>query len=327
MNILITSCGRRNKIIQYFKKELQGEGKVFAADCSELASAIYDADEYFIVPKITNPQYIYELIKICKRNNVKAIFTLIDPEISLLAEKRELFLDNGIIPITAELSVVNMCFDKYLMYQFLVENGFKTMKSYITLEDFYNDLDRGKISFPVFVKPRNGSASINTHKVHSKAELEHLFRAHNNLMIQQFMNGTELDADVYIDLLSNEVVSIFIKEKIEMRAGEADKAVSVKDDELFALIERFVKKANLKGMIDIDLFKVNGEYYISEVNPRFGGSYLHAYECGVNFPKLLINNLKNQVNEKAIGQYEEGIYMMKYLDIKVVKPSLSSSVS
>ena len=44
MNILILSCGTRNKIIQYFKKELKGQGKVIAADCWELAPALYEAD-------------------------------------------------------------------------------------------------------------------------------------------------------------------------------------------------------------------------------------------------------------------------------------------
>lgn len=319
MNILVSSCGRRNKIIQYFKKELIDEGKVFATDYSELAPAIYDADEYFIVPKITDSNYIDELLAICKKNNVKAIFTLIDPEISLLAENRDRFLEIGTIPITSELTEVNMCFDKYKMYKFLIKNGFKTIKSYATKEEFYEDLKYGMIEFPVFVKPRNGSASMNIHKVYTIDEIELLFRQQDNLIIQQFMDGTEIGADVYIDLLSGEVVSIFTKEKIAMRSGETDKSISIKDNRLFELIERFVKKAKFKGMVDIDLFKVNDEYYISEVNPRFGGGYPHAYECGVNFPKYLINNLKNIVNERAIGQYEEGIYMMKYQDIKILK--------
>ena len=56
---------------------------------------------------------------------------------------------------------------------------------------------------------------------------------------------------------------------------------------LFDLIETFVKKVGFKGIIDIDLFQVNGEYYISEVNPRFGGGYSHAYECGINVPRMI----------------------------------------
>jgi carbamoyl-phosphate synthase large subunit len=124
---------------------------------------------------------------------------------------------------------------------------------------------------------------------------------------------------VYIDWISGEPISIFVKRKIKMRAGETDKAVSVLDKQLFDLIEQFVIAAGLRGVIDIDIFKVHGKYYISEVNPRFGGGYPHAYECGVNIPGMIVNNLKGIVNEKQIGRYESGIYMMKYNEVKVGK--------
>ena len=113
------------------------------------------------------------------------------------------------------------------------------------------------------------------------------------------------------------MVSIFTKKKLKMRAGETDKAVSFQDEELFALIERFVKNAGYNGQIDIDIFDVNGEYYISEVNPRFGGGYPHAFESGADHMKLIVNNLKGKANECVIGQYENGTYMMKYNEVMV----------
>ena len=136
-------------------------------------------------------------------------------------------------------------------------------------------------------------------------------------MIQEFLDGQEIGADVYIDMISGEVVSIFTKKKLKMRAGETDKAVSFKDDKLFALIERFVKEAGYRGQIDIDIFEVNGEYYISEVNPRFGGGYPHAYECGCDHVLLIKNNLEGITNKKKIGAYDEGIYMMKYNEVAI----------
>lgn len=58
MNILILSAGTRNKVVQYFRKELEGKGLVIATDCSNLAPAIFDADKYYIVPRMTEPGYI-----------------------------------------------------------------------------------------------------------------------------------------------------------------------------------------------------------------------------------------------------------------------------
>ena len=36
-------------------------------------------------------------------------------------------------------------------------------------------------------------------------------------------------------------------------------------------------------------------------------------------PKMIINNLEGKKNEELIGQYEEGIYMMKYSEVVVIK--------
>ncbi|MBG9985127.1 ATP-grasp domain-containing protein [Aerococcaceae bacterium DSM 111022] len=183
------------------------------------------------------------------------------------------------------------------------------------MNDFYIDLEKEVIDFPVFVKPYNGSASININKVNSKDELDLLFSKFDNLMIQEYMDGTEYGVDVYIDMISNEPVSIFIKEKIKMRAGETDKSVSVKDEKLLNLIQKFLKVSDYKGIIDIDVFKVNNKYYISEVNPRFGGGYPHAFECGVNIPRNILNNLKGMKNEKLFSNYTDNITMMKFNDL------------
>lgn len=319
LNVLILSCGTRNKIVQYFKKELAGKGIVIATDCSHLAPALYEADKHYIVPRMDSDDYLDIILSICKKNDIKAVFSLIDPELSLIAEHKQAFLDIEVIPIVSDFDVVEKCFNKYEMFEFLVSNGFKTVNSYIDKEMFYNDVNNDTINYPVFVKPVKGSASINISKVSSKEEIEFLFKNYDNLMIQEFMDGVEYGADVYIDMIMNEPVAIFTKEKIKMRAGETDKAVSVKDEKLFELINRLVKELGVKGIIDIDIFKVNDEYYISEVNPRFGGGYPHAYECGVNIPKMIINNLKGNVNVDEIGNYDEKIYMMKFNELKIYK--------
>ena len=318
INVLILSCGTRNKIVQYFKKEIGDRGLVVATDCSEFAPALYDADKYFIVPRINEEGYIDVILSICKENNIKAVLSLIDPELNLIAAHKQDFLAIGTIPIISDWKVVEMCHDKYSMYKFLTQNGFMTVKSYVDLDIFYKDLKEGIINFPVYVKPVRGSASININKVISIEEVELFFCRYDNLMIQEYMDGIEYGADVYIDMISGRPVAIFTKEKILMRAGETDKSVSVKDEKLFELIKRFVKKAGFRGIIDIDIFKINGEYYISEVNPRFGGGYPHAYECGVNVPRMIIKNINGEVNTEVIGDYNAGIYMMKFNEVKII---------
>lgn len=317
MNVLILSAGTRNKIIQYFKDELDGQGKVVATDMSNLAPAVYEADRFYQVPRMTKPGYIQVIFDICRKEQINAVLSLIDPELSLLAQHQKEFADIGVTVIGSSHELCERSLDKMEMYRWLKERDYLCAKSYDNKETFYQDVKQGIISYPVFVKPVRGSASIAISKVEDKETVDLLFAHTDNLMIQEYLKGQEIGADVYIDMITGEVVSIFTKKKLVMRAGETDKAVSFKDQKLFALIEKFVTESGYRGQIDIDIFENDGEYFISEVNPRFGGGYPHAYECGCNHMKLIVENLRGNVNKKSIGSYEENVYMMKYNEIMI----------
>ncbi len=317
MNILILSAGTRNKIVQYFKKELAGSGRVIATDCSNLAPAVYDADAFYLVPRITAPDYMEVILDICKKEKITGVFSLIDPELSMLAKERDKFLAVGTTPVVSDYDLVETCLNKYRMYELLGRMQIPTGRCYLDKECFYQAVETGEISYPVFVKPVCGSASLHINKVEGRKEIEVLYDLYDDLMVQEYMDGQEYGADVYIDMISGKCTSIFVKKKIRMRAGETDKSVSVKDEKLFALIRSFVESCGFRGMIDIDIFEIGGVYYISEVNPRFGGGYPHAYACGVNMASSVVRNLEGQENPVDIGNYLENICMMKYNEIVV----------
>lgn len=319
MNILILAAGTRNKIIQYFKRAIGDAGTVVATDSSKLGPAIYDADKYYIVPNITEPEYINKILTICQDEHIDGVLSLIDPELSLLAENEDKFKEVGTVVIGSPYKLCEMALDKIQMYEWLKSHNYNCAHSWMDKEEFYRAVERKEITYPVFVKPARGSASISISKAYNRETVEILCSHEDGLMIQEYLSGQEIGADVYIDMISGEVVSIFTKKKIKMRAGETDKAVSFKDEKLFELIEMFVKEAGYRGQIDIDIFDIDGEYYISEVNPRFGGGYPHAYEADVDHMSLILNNLKGIVNKKSIGNYEEGLYMMKYNDLKIIR--------
>lgn len=317
INILILSAGTRNKIVQYFKENLNTNGiktgNVIATDMSDIAPAVYEADKFYKVPKMTDSNYIDTVFDICKKENITGVLTLIDPELSLLARYEKEFNDLGVTVIGSSYDLCELSLDKYNMYKWLKEKNIKCAETFTD----YNEFEKSSIDYPVFIKPRCGSASISISKAKDKETAEFLFNQQEGMIIQEFLNGQEIGADVYIDMITGETVSIFTKKKIVMRAGETDKSVSFKDDKLFAFIEDFVKKAGYKGQIDIDIFEINGDYYISEVNPRFGGGYPHAYECGANHMELIINNLQGNINKKQTGNYKNNCYMMKYNEIMV----------
>lgn len=317
MNVLVLSCGTRNKIIQYFKRELNGAGKVIATDMSPNAPALYEADVHYVVPRMTAPGYMDVIYDICRKEQVTGVLSLIDPELSLLALHEEEFHALGVTVIGSFYDLCERTLDKWQMFCWLKEHGYACAESYIDREAFYGDVRAGKINYPVFVKPIRGSASIAISKVQDQETVDLLFEHADDLMIQEYLKGQEIGADCYIDMISGELISVFTKKKLVMRAGETDKSISFKDPELFALIERFVKEAGFRGQIDIDIFECDGKYYISEVNPRFGGGYPHAYEAGANHMKYIVNNLQGKVNKPQIGEYESGVIMMKYSEIMI----------
>ena len=54
---------------------------------SDIAPAIYEADKYYQVPCMTDPDYMAIIFNICRKEKVTAVLSLIDPELSLNTRK------------------------------------------------------------------------------------------------------------------------------------------------------------------------------------------------------------------------------------------------
>lgn len=318
MNLLFCSVGRRGELIKDFKRSMPDGSQVIATDNNCYAPALYFADRHYIVPLITAPEYLDVLLRICKDEKIDAITTFIDPEICFLAEKRQEFEKRGIIVLAPEKKTAELCFDKYKFYQFLLERNIPTVKTYGSIKEFELAFKEKEIAFPVFVKPRSGSGSVGARKINTYQELAYAVQEDKTLIIQELMEGTDLDADVYIDTVSHKAVSAFLKKKLSTRIGGANKTISFKDEKLFEMIEKICRNFDFYGPVDMDFFYQNGTYYLSEINPRFGGAYLHAYGAGVDFVKLIEKNISGKENEPGFGEYDNDIVMMMY-DSVVIK--------
>lgn len=319
MNILFCSAGRRVELLKEFKQSLSAGSKIIATDMSLYAPAIYAADKYYIVPSIYDKDYINRVIDICKLESVDAVTTLIDPEISILAAHREQFKEIGVEVLAPYLDTALVCFDKFAMFEHFSSNGIATVPTYGNFSDAKKAIANKELEFPLFVKPRTGSGSVGAHKIESINELEEAFVQDPTIVVQKFMAGEDIDADVYIDLISEKPVRIFSKRKLETKIGGASKTVSFKDDKLNEFVVDSLKSLHFHGPIDIDFFYVDGKYYISEINPRFGGAYLHAYGAGVDFVKLIENNVNGIENQPEFGNYEEDVVMMMYDSVVIEK--------
>ena len=175
MNILVLAAGTRNKIVQYFKKTFNGVGTVVATDASTLGPAIYVADKFYIVPPITEEGYIDKILDICKKERISGALSLIDPELSHLAENKKRFETLGVTIIGSAYHLCEMALDKMQMYEWLVSLGYNCAQSWMDKEEFYKAVDAGEVSYPVFIKPYRGSASISISKAYDKETVDLLF--------------------------------------------------------------------------------------------------------------------------------------------------------
>lgn len=314
MNLLILSPGRRVEIVEYFKETFHAAGrKVYTLDMSPYAPALYSGDEFFRIDKDFDhlDKYVNDILGICKEKNISVLLTLIDPELVLLSENKALFESNGVKLILCDLTFIKQTFDKFGFY-----NTYKDIIKLVDTVGSYDDavarLESEEWSFPLFAKLRDGSASIGIKKISNYADFEGI-KEEKKYIYQPFIDGSEYGIDAYFDMITGELVSVFMKKKIAMRAGETDKAISVKSEKVFNEVKKLTNIKGLYGPIDVDVFvSKSGEVFINEINPRFGGGHPHAYGCGVNFMQLILNNLEGKKNEPSFNNYTEGIMMLKY---------------
>lgn len=314
MNILFSCAGRRRYLLKYFKAELSNNDKIIATDMQATAPALTEADVVEIVPAVYADNYINTLMDICVKHNVDAIISLNDLELPILASNIETFKSIGARVIVSSPDIIDICFDKYKTSEFLSKIGIKSPKTYISFENAVNALKDKILKFPVIIKPRWGSGSIGIEIANDFDDLEILYNyikkkvkksilatasiSDDSVLIQEYINGTEYGLDIMNDL-NGKYCGVSIKKKLSMRAGETDKAVTIKNDEIYFIGRTIGEKLKHIANLDCDILEKNGEFYVLELNPRFGGGYPFSHEAGVNMPKAIISWLKNEIAPKS----------------------------
>jgi carbamoyl-phosphate synthase large subunit len=305
MNILLTCAGRRNYLVEYFRKAMADCGQVYAADMNADVPALQEADKALVLPPIYQDGYLDNLVALCQMHQIRLLISLSDIEVKFLAEQRELFFKIGTIPIISSSEVVNTCLDKWATLAFLKSCGLPTPKTYLSLAMVRKALCREEIAFPLVVKPRWGSASISVDYVEDYKELEFAYNLtmsrigraalpqlgatdpERSVLIQEQLMGQEYGLDVINDL-NGRYVTTFARRKLAMRAGETDRAVTVVNDQYTKLGEAIGQRLGHIGNLDCDVFMDGDCCYVLELNPRFGGGYPFSHTAGANLPAALV---------------------------------------
>lgn len=302
MKVLLTCAGRRNYLIQFFRDALGPEGAVFAADAAAHAPALREADAAFVLPRLDDPAYLDRLLAVSRERRIDLLIPLNDHELPLLARHRECFRAVGTFPVVSSPAVIETCYDKWQTFRFLAAHGIPTARTYRSLDAARDALATGDIAFPLVVKPRRGSGSCGVERARDADELALVHalatqraarslpteaRADPPVLIQEWLGGEEYGLDIVNDLEGRYACTL-AKRKLVMRAGETDRAITVRHAGLERLGAAVGGALGHIGNLDCDVFVAGEACAVLEMNPRFGGGYPFAHAAGANLPAALL---------------------------------------
>lgn len=299
MKLLFTSVGRRVELMQAFQtaaKELNSDLIIYGADVTDTAPALFFCDKQVIVCKIKDNNYIPSLLEVCKKEKIDALVPTIDTDLLVLSQSKKKFEDIGTKVFISAEDKIRICRDKRDTAKFFQSIG---LKSPLPVDDFkkYN------LGFPAFIKPKDGSSSINAYKVNDASELETYAKEVPDYIIAPFIEGIEYTIDVFCDYEGNPLL-ITPRIRLAVRSGEVLKTQIAQDDQIIGETKKIIEAFKPCGPITIQLIrqKTTGEDYFIEINPRFGGGAPLSIKAGADSAKALLkvlNNDKTVYIEKA----------------------------
>ncbi len=329
MNILLTSIGRRDYLVRYFKDGMNPNDKLFVSN-SLSCSAFTLADGHTITPLIYEDNYISFIVDYCIENNIKAVMSVFDIDLMILAKNRLEFTKVGIELILAPAEFVEICNDKWKTFTVLRDMGIKTPVSYIHLDDVKAALASGELNYPIMMKPRWGMGSIGVYKIHDDQELEVLTNrclreiasSHlkyesavtpdAQLIYQEFLEGQEHGIDVISDLKGN-YVGTYVKKKIAMRSGETDLGKTVSNSDFVDIATKIAEISKHQAILSVDVFMTEKGVYVTEMNCRISGHYPLSHLAGVDLPRQIVKWLNGEKTDMSLMQFKEGIMITKTL--------------
>jgi len=295
MKILFTSVGRRVELMQAFHcaaKTLGVDLTIIGVDISNSAPALHFCDITEIVCRISDKQYIPSLLAICEREKVDCLIPTIDTDLYLLSEYKHAFEQIGTKVLVSRTEKIKICRDKNYTADYFISLGLKAPKTFNLVEKYEAELNLGKQSLPAFIKPKDGSSSINAYKVDSLNDLKLRAEKIKDYVIQPFISGKEFTIDIFCDYDGNPVY-ITPRERMTVRAGEVLKTRIVQDEVMITEMQALIADYMPCGQITVQLIqdeKTKDNYYI-EINPRFGGGAPLSMKAGADSAKAILKML------------------------------------
>ena len=295
MKILFTSVGRRVELVQAFKnaaKNLDIQLTVVGADINSSAPALQFCDKTEIVCRISDENYIPTILSICEKEQIDCLIPTIDTDLLILSENKMLFEQIGTKVLISDTEKIRICRDKNYTADYFISLGLKSPVPVNSVDKFKDGLNNGTTDFPAFIKPMDGSSSIDAYKVNNLNDLELYANKIGDYIIQPYISGREYTVDIFCDYEGNPVY-ITPRERLEVRAGEVLKTQIVQDDIIIHEMHKLIADFKPCGQITVQLIKdeKTGDNNYIEINPRFGGGAPLSIKAGADSAEAVLKML------------------------------------
>ncbi|HEY1590323.1 MAG TPA: ATP-grasp domain-containing protein [Solirubrobacteraceae bacterium] len=299
--VLLTGVGKRYDIVSSFAQH----ATTVAADPNPLAPAQYAAHHRHPVPRIDDPEYVPALQELCERYGVGAVVPLTDLDLEVLSHAR---LAGALPAFVPNPEIARATFDKYEAHLLLEGLGLPSPPTVLPGESVE--------SFPVMVKPRQGSGARSIYRA-ADARAAEFFVSYVDepTMVQKFMDGPEFSIDVLCDL-DGRCLNAIPRTMIESRGGESIKGTVIADRELIELGARVSEALGVRGPCTIQAFRDREiGLGITDVNTRFGGAFpapMYAALPGRTYPELIVRMASGERIEPHLGAFRAGVTFTRY---------------
>ncbi len=184
--------------------------------------------------------------------------------------------------------MIRICRDKNYTSEFFVSCGLRAPMPVNDWREY-----RGK--FPCFIKPKDGSSSINAFRVENPEELAVYAAEIGDYIVQPFVEGTEYTIDMFGDFDGN-LISAVPRIRLAVRAGEVLKTKICLDPVILGEAERLAAAFRPVGPMTVQLIRdrATGEDYYIEINPRYGGGAPLSMKAGARSAEYILSLLMGE---------------------------------
>ena len=325
IHILVTGIGRRVELMQAFRQAalcLDINLKLYGADMEGTAPALAYCDYTRKVCAMRDKQYIPQLLEICEKDNIDLVIPTIDTDLLVLSQNVDRFEQIGVKVLISAQDKIQICRDKNNTGDFFEKCGLKAPET-------FNDYKLYTGTYPCFIKPKDGSSSINAFKVESKEKLAFYASQVKDYIIQPFIEGREFTIDIFCDFEGNPIY-ITPRERLQVRAGEVLKTQICMDDIMIEEAKILCKSFKPCGPMTVQLIqdKNSGDNYYIEINPRYGGGAPLSMKSGARSAGALLRilcgeNVGYQLNcscdEAIYSRFDQSVCISEGNNIQPVK--------